>query len=84
MLYGGLRESNENEVNLIETSAEAFKVMQLFYIKILIKVLLKYIYTGKLQLRALEFNLILEILGLVHKYGFSELETAIPEYLKVI
>lgn len=26
MLYGGLRESNENEVNLIETSAEAFKV----------------------------------------------------------
>lgn len=26
---------------------------------------------------------ILDILGLAHKYGFTELETAVSEYLKV-
>ena len=98
MLYGGLRESNENEggknsffdysffaVVLVDTPAEAFKVFPLIYLKAILdfQILLKYIYTGRVQLRALDFNRVLDMLGLVHKYGFTELETAIPDYLKV-
>uniref|UniRef100_A0A183C5N0 BTB domain-containing protein n=1 Tax=Globodera pallida TaxID=36090 RepID=A0A183C5N0_GLOPA len=70
MLYGGMRESSEKEVTLFDTPVQAFQAV------------LKYIYTGKLQLKSLELSLVLDMLALVHKYGFSELEAAIPEYLK--
>jgi BTB/POZ domain-containing protein 9 len=89
MLYGGLRETNEREVVLIDTPAEAFKVPSYSHMIAVIvvprnfKALLKYIYTGRLQLKTLDFHLVLDLLGLVHKYGFAELESAIPEYLKV-
>lgn len=43
----------------------------------------RYIYTGKLSLSSLKEELVLDILGLAHKYGFSELELSISEYLKV-
>uniref|UniRef100_A0A914GXA8 BTB domain-containing protein n=1 Tax=Globodera rostochiensis TaxID=31243 RepID=A0A914GXA8_GLORO len=72
MLYGGMRESSEKEVTLFDTPVQAFQAV------------LKYIYTGKLQLKSLELSLVLDMLALVHKYGFSELEAAIPEYLKSI
>ncbi|KAL3090836.1 hypothetical protein niasHS_007211 [Heterodera schachtii] len=72
MLYGGMRESSESEVILHDTPVQAFQA------------LLKYIYTGKLQLKSFELSFVLDMLALVHKYGFSELEAAIPEYLKTI
>nr|CAD2171009.1 unnamed protein product [Meloidogyne enterolobii] len=71
MLFCGMRETNENEITLVDTPADAFKA------------LLKYIYTGKLQLKSLKLDLVLDMLGLVHKYGFSDLEETIPEFLKV-
>ncbi|KAL7079104.1 hypothetical protein ACQ4LE_001771 [Meloidogyne hapla] len=70
MLFCGMRETNENEITLVDTPAEAFKA------------LLKYIYTGKLQLKSLKLDLVLDMLGLAHKYGFSDLEETIPEFLK--
>lgn len=70
MLFCGMRETNENEITLVDTPADAFKA------------LLKYIYTGKLQLKSLKLDLVLDMLGLVHKYGFSDLEETIPEFLK--
>ncbi|XP_035227045.1 BTB/POZ domain-containing protein 9-like [Stegodyphus dumicola] len=72
LLYGGLRESQEAEVELKGTSLSAFKV------------LLKYIYTGHMTLASLKEEMVLDILGLAHQYGFVELETAISDYLKAI
>jgi BTB/POZ domain-containing protein 9 len=44
---------------------------------------MSYIYTGRLNLSSMSLELVLDLLALVHRYGFTELETAIPEYLKV-
>lgn len=72
LLYGGLRESQEREVELKGTSLAAFKI------------LLKYIYTGHMTLASLKEEMILDILGLAHQYGFVDLESAISDYLKAI
>ena len=45
---------------------------------------LRYIYTGNMSLSSLKEDLILDILGLAHLYGFQELETSISEYLKAV
>ena len=45
---------------------------------------LRYIYTGNMSLGSLKEDLILDILGLAHLYGFQELETSISEYLKAV
>ena len=37
---------------------------------------LRYIYTGNMSLGSLKEDLILDILGLAHLYGFQELETS--------
>ena len=71
LLYGGMRESSQTEVKLVDTPYTAFKH------------LLKYIYTGLLSLHSFKEDLILDILGLAHLYGFLELEYSISEYLKV-
>lgn len=47
------------------------------------KILLKYIYTGKVHLGPLKEDLLIEILGLAHKYGFNEFEIDLSAYLKV-
>ncbi|KAI5749382.1 hypothetical protein M8J76_006905 [Diaphorina citri] len=72
LLYGGLCESNQNEIELHDTNIVAFKC------------LLKYIYSGKLSFRNLKDDVILDILGLSHKYGFQDLENSISDYLRVI
>lgn len=72
LLYGGLRESQEAEVELKGTTLTSFKV------------LLKYIYTGHMTLASLKEEMVLDVLGLAHQYGFVELETAISDYLKAI
>ncbi|XP_013777276.1 BTB/POZ domain-containing protein 9-like isoform X1 [Limulus polyphemus] len=72
LLFGGMRESQQTEIELKGTSLTAFKA------------LLKYVYTGHLILGNRKEELILDILGLAHKYGFEELEHSISEYLKAI
>lgn len=72
LLYGGLSESSQNEIQLHDTNLVAFKA------------LLKYIYSGKLSFRNLKEDVILDILGLSHKYGFQDLEKSISDYLRVI
>lgn len=67
-----MRESNQQEIELQENNVEAFKI------------LLRYIYTGRLTLTSLREDNVLEILGLAHKYGFVELESAVIDYLKSI
>ena len=71
LLFGGMRESkSQAEIVLKETSAQAFET------------LLKYLYTGRIFLRELGEEHVLDLLGLAHKYGFLALESAISGYLK--
>jgi len=70
LLYGGMRESSQPEIELKDTPLAAFKY------------LMRYIYTGQMSLAELKDDLVLEILGLAHQYGFQELETAISDYLR--
>lgn len=72
LLYGGLRESQLAEIELKDTPLSAFKH------------LLRYIYMGHMTLGNQRDELILEILGLAHKYGFQDLESAISDYLKAV
>ncbi|XP_040157581.1 BTB/POZ domain-containing protein 9-like [Anopheles arabiensis] len=68
LLYGGLKESKQNEIAL-DVPVEAFKF------------LMKYIYTGRLPLKKMKNTDILDILELAHQYGFIDLQTAISDYL---
>ncbi|XP_066978684.1 BTB/POZ domain-containing protein 9-like isoform X1 [Macrobrachium rosenbergii] len=70
LLFGGLRESHQAEVEIKDTNLTAFKV------------LLKYIYTGWVSLSSEKEETVLDILGLAHQYGFEDLESAICDYLK--
>ena len=54
-----MRESGLSDIELQDTPIEAFDH------------LLKYIYTGQMTLRDLKDEIILEILGLAHQYGFT-------------
>uniref|UniRef100_A0A0B6ZZR2 BTB/POZ domain-containing protein 9 n=1 Tax=Arion vulgaris TaxID=1028688 RepID=A0A0B6ZZR2_9EUPU len=74
LLYGGMKESQPGttEIELQDTPSVAFSA------------LLKYIYTGRMNLiEILEENL-LDILSLSHRFGFVELESSISDYLKAI
>lgn len=71
LLFGGMRESHEAEVEIGDVgSVDAFKH------------LLTYVYTARIQLSDLDEDLVLEILGLAHRYGFEELEDAISLFLR--
>ncbi|VDK71576.1 unnamed protein product [Litomosoides sigmodontis] len=72
LLYNGMRETRDSEIELVDTSFSGFKV------------LMKYIYTGKLSLSSMKEELVLEVLGLAHKYGFADLEISISEYMKAM
>ena len=69
-----MRESQPDctEIELKDTNAKAFKH------------LLKYIYTGRMTLADLKEDMLLEVLGLAHRYGFEALQTAISEYLEAV
>lgn len=72
MLYGGLSESTKNEITL-NVNKNAFKI------------LLRYIYTGKINLRQMltpQMNLILDTLGLSNLFGYVELKEEISNFLK--
>uniref|UniRef100_A0A915PWL1 BTB/POZ domain-containing protein 9 n=1 Tax=Setaria digitata TaxID=48799 RepID=A0A915PWL1_9BILA len=72
LLYNGMRETRDSEIELVDTSLNGFKM------------LMKYIYTGKLSLSSMKEELVLEVLGLAHKYGFTDLEISISEYMKAM
>ncbi|XP_014603530.1 PREDICTED: BTB/POZ domain-containing protein 9 isoform X1 [Polistes canadensis] len=72
LLFGGLKESSQEEIELKGASLAAFKK------------LFKYIYTGRMSLANQREEVIVDILSLAHQYGFLELESAISDYLKEI
>lgn len=72
LLFGGMRESTQDVIPLEVGSLPAFEL------------LLKYIYSGRMNLAQLKEEQILEILGLAHQYGFCELESSVSEFLKGI
>ncbi|CAH1791881.1 unnamed protein product [Owenia fusiformis] len=72
LLFGGLRESQPgvSTIELKDTTPDAFRH------------LLKYIYTGRVNLADMKEENLLDVLGLSHQYGFLELESSISDYLK--
>lgn len=73
LLYGGMKESQpQAEVCLEETRAEAFSM------------LLGYIYTGRVSLSAAREEVLLDFLGLAHRYGLQLLEDSTSEFLRTI
>lgn len=69
LLYGGLLESRESEIHL-KVPLDAFKA------------LLRYIYSGHLNLSIMDDDNILDTLGLANQYGLIELEEAISDFLR--
>lgn len=70
LLFGGLSETNKTEIELPKTPLQAFKII------------LKYIYTGKINLKTMKTKLVLDVLELSNLYGFIELKAEISNYLK--
>ena len=64
-------ESRENRVELKETPFEAFQL------------LIKYIYTGKMQIPVNQIQLLLNVMELANKYDFPEVKNKIANFLKV-
>ncbi|XP_021188451.3 uncharacterized protein LOC110374871 isoform X2 [Helicoverpa armigera] len=71
LLYGGMREANQAEVEL-QAPLQAFKA------------LLRYVYSGHMGLSMLREDTVLDMLGLAHQFNFQELETAISDYLRQV
>jgi len=72
LLYSGMRETNSDVVEINEAKPDAFKL------------LLRYIYTGKISLRNEKEEAIIDLLSLVHQYGLLELQRSISDYLESI
>uniref|UniRef100_A0A3B4XMG8 BTB/POZ domain-containing protein 9 n=1 Tax=Seriola lalandi dorsalis TaxID=1841481 RepID=A0A3B4XMG8_SERLL len=73
LLYGGMKESQpQAEVCLEETRAEAFSM------------LLNYLYTGRASLSSAREEVLLDFLGLAHRYGLQPLEDSTSEFLRTI
>lgn len=73
LLYGGMKESQpQAEVCLEETRAEAFSM------------LLHYLYTGRASLSSAREEVLLDFLGLAHRYGLQPLEDSTSEFLRTI
>ncbi|XP_043193007.1 BTB/POZ domain-containing protein 9-like [Amphibalanus amphitrite] len=70
LLFGGMKESREKEVTLTGAAVGPFRV------------LLQYIYTGQMSLVGLKEDTVLDMLGLAHQYGFTQLEEAVSQYLE--
>ncbi|EDW37022.1 GL25742 [Drosophila persimilis] len=69
LLYGGLAESNQREVRL-DVPLEAFKLI------------LGYLYSGKMPLSTLDVDTIIDVLDLAHLYGLQAVETGVDKYLQ--
>ncbi|KAG7307025.1 hypothetical protein JYU34_007156 [Plutella xylostella] len=71
LLYGGMREASQAEVEL-QAPLQAFKA------------LLRYVYSGHMGLSVLREETVLDMLGLAHQFNFQELEAAISDYLRQV
>lgn len=71
MFFNGMKEQTQSEVELHDTPLNAFKI------------LLKYIYSGRVRFQHLTFEVILDVFELAHRFVFSELGSALCDYLKV-
>ncbi|XP_047504600.1 BTB/POZ domain-containing protein 9 isoform X1 [Pieris napi] len=71
LLYGGMRESSQSEVEL-QAPLQAFKA------------LLRYVYSGHMGLSLLREDTVLDMLGLAHQFNFQKLEAAISDYLRQV
>ncbi|XP_061560896.1 BTB/POZ domain-containing protein 9 isoform X1 [Phycodurus eques] len=73
LLYGGMKESQpQAEVSLEETRAEAFSM------------LLHYLYTGRASLSSAREEVLLDFLGLAHRYGLQPLEDSTSDFLRTV
>ncbi|KAG7460581.1 hypothetical protein MATL_G00200270 [Megalops atlanticus] len=73
LLYGGMKEAQPQvEVCLEETRAEAFFM------------LLQYLYTGRASLSSAREEVLLDFLGLAHRYGLQPLEDSTSEFLRTV
>lgn len=73
LLYGGMKESQpQAEVCLEETRAEAFSM------------LLHYLYTGRASLSSAREEVLLDFLGLAHRYGLTLLESSTSDFLRTV
>lgn len=73
LLFGGMKESlPQAEVCLEDTRAEAFSM------------LLHYLYTGRASLSSAREEVLLDFLGLAHRYGLQPLEDSTSEFLRTI
>ncbi|XP_069055286.1 BTB/POZ domain-containing protein 9 isoform X2 [Lepisosteus oculatus] len=73
LLYGGMKESQpQAEVCLEETRAESFSM------------LLQYLYTGRASLSSAREEVLLDFLGLAHRYGLQPLEDSTSEFLRTV
>ncbi|VVC26833.1 Hypothetical protein CINCED_3A008510 [Cinara cedri] len=70
LLYGGLKESHQSEVEISDASVNSFKK------------LLEYIYSGRMNLSILKDEVILEIFSLSNLFGFTNLELSLSKYLR--
>uniref|UniRef100_A0AC35TJB4 BTB domain-containing protein n=1 Tax=Rhabditophanes sp. KR3021 TaxID=114890 RepID=A0AC35TJB4_9BILA len=72
-LFGnGMKESIQNEVTIVDASIDVFKIV------------LKYIYSGKIQLGAMSDLLLINLFELAHEFGFEELEAITVNRFEVI
>ncbi|XP_050435406.1 BTB/POZ domain-containing protein 9-like [Adelges cooleyi] len=68
--YGSFDESGRHKVKIKEVSVTSFKI------------LLKYSYTGRINLSRLEDAVIVELFKIAHYYGFSNLQHSLSEYFR--
>lgn len=67
-----MKETNCESIELNEAKSDAFRL------------LLRYIYTGKISLRNEKEESVIDLLSLVHQYGLIELQKSISDYLESI
>ncbi|KAI1695716.1 BTB/POZ domain-containing protein [Ditylenchus destructor] len=72
LLYGGLRESYQDRVELEDAPGEAFGI------------LLKYLYTGKIELELENNATVLNLFFLTHRYQIEKLRKYLEEYFESI
>lgn len=67
-----MKETSCESIELNEAKSDAFRL------------LLRYIYTGKINLRNEKEESVIDLLSLVHQYGLIELQKSISDYLESI
>lgn len=72
LFSSGMSETNSNCIHIKEAKPNAFRL------------LLQYIYKGKINLKNEKEDLLIDLLSLVHQYGFIDLQRSISDYLESI